>query len=113
MHLKNFSLYSPKGGKYILTPTYDQVSTKVVMPEDREEMALTLNGFQKKLLVYDFREAMLQTGIDEVVANRILSNFAQFKDKWMECIEASFISDDQKEQFKALIEERLERLNEQ
>lgn len=113
MHLKNFSLYSPKGGKYILTPTYDQVSTKVVMPEDREEMALTLNGFQKKLLVYDFREAMLQTGIDEVVANRILSNFAQFKDKWMECIEASFISDNQKEQFKALIEERLERLNEQ
>ena len=113
MHLKNFSLYSPKGGKYILTPTYDQVSTKVVMPEDREEMALTLNGFQKKLLVYDFREAMLQTGIDEVVANRILSNFAQFKDKWMECIEASFISDDQKEQFKALIEERLGRLNEQ
>lgn len=113
MHLKNFSLYSPKGGKYILTPTYDQVSTKVVMPEDREEMALTLNGFQKKLLVYDFREAMLLTGIDEVVANRILSNFAQFKDKWMECIEASFISDDQKHQFKALIEERLERLNEQ
>ena len=113
MHLKNFSLYSPKGGKYILTPTYDQVSTKVVMPEDREEMALTLNGFQKKLLVYDFREAMLLTGIDEIVANRILSNFAQFKDKWMECIEASFISDDQKEQFKALIEERLERLNEQ
>ena len=79
MHLKNFSLYSPKGGKYILTPTYDQVSTKVVMPEDREEMALTLNGFQKKLLVYDFREAMLQTGIDEVVANRILSNFANSK----------------------------------
>ena len=84
------------------------------MPEDREEMALTLNGFQKKLLVYDFREAMLQTGIDEVVANRILSNFAQFKDKWMGMyLRHRFISDDQKEQFKALIEERLGRLNEQ
>ena len=56
---------------------------------------------------------MLLTGIDEIVANRILSNFAQFKDKWMECIEASFVSDNQKEQFKALIEERLGRLNEQ
>lgn len=51
MHLKNFSLYSPRTDHYVLSPTYDQVSTKIVMPEDTEEMALSLNGFKKKLLV--------------------------------------------------------------
>ena len=108
MHLKNFSLYSPRTDYYVLSPTYDQVSTKIVMPEDTEEMALSLNGFKKKLLVYDFREAMYSTGITEVVTNRILSDFSKFRDKWFTCIDASFISDDQKQSYKALIDSRLD-----
>lgn len=108
MHLKNFSLYSPRTGQYVLSPTYDQVSTKIVMPEDTEEMALSLNGFKKKLLVYDFREAMYSTGITEVVTNRILSDFSKFRDKWFACIDSSFISDDQKQSYKALIDSRLD-----
>lgn len=108
MHLKNFSLYSPRTDHYVLSPTYDQVSTKIVMPEDTEEMALSLNGFKKKLLVYDFREAMYSTGITEVVTNRILSDFSKFRDKWFACIDSSFISDDQKQSYKALIDSRLD-----
>lgn len=108
MHLKNFSLYSPRTDHYVLSPTYDQVSTKIVMPEDTEEMALSLNGFKKKLLVYDFREAMYSTGITEVVTNRILSDFSKFRDKWFACIDSSFISDDQKKNYKALIDRRLD-----
>ena len=108
MHLKNFSLYSPRTGHYVLSPTYDQVSTKIVMPEDTEEMALSLNGFKKKLLVYDFREAMYSTDIPEVVTNRILSDFSKFRDKWFTCIDSSFISDDQKQSYKALIDSRLD-----
>ena len=108
MHLKNFSLYSPRTDHYVLSPTYDQVSTKIVMPEDTEEMALSLNGFKKKLLVYDFREAMYSTGITEVVTNRILSDFSKFRDKWFACIDSSFISDDQKQSYKALIDRRLD-----
>lgn len=103
-------MYSPQINRYILSPTYDQVSTKVVMPEDTEEMALYLNGFKKKLLVYDFREAMFSTGISEIVTNRILSDFSKFRDKWFACIDASFISDDQKLSYKALIDNRLETL---
>ena len=108
MHLKNFSLYSPRTDYYVLSPTYDQVSTKIVMPEDTEEMALSLNGFKKKLLVYDFREAMYSTDISEVVANRILSDFSKFRDKWFACIDSSFISDNQKQSYKALIDSRLD-----
>jgi serine/threonine-protein kinase HipA len=107
MHLKNFSLYSPKNGKYVLTPTYDQVSTAIVMPEDIDELALSLNGFQKKLLAMDFMEAMEVTGVSEQVAKRLLGRFRTFKEKWFTCIDASFITEQQKEKYKELISRRL------
>lgn len=107
MHLKNFSLICQKHGKYVLTPTYDQVSTAIVMPEDTEELALTLNGWKKKLMREDFMEGMLSSGLDEVVAKRILDRFQKHQNKWNEIIEASFINNEQKEQLKMLISNRL------
>lgn len=110
MHLKNFSLISEHPGKYVLTPTYDQVSTAVVMPEDTEEMAMPVNGFQKKVLALDFIEAMEAGGLSQQMAKRIIKSFDKYKNKWFECIRASFVSDKQKESFMKLIEERLYRL---
>lgn len=110
MHLKNFSLISQKQRKYILTPTYDQVSTAIVMPEDTEELALSLNGWKKKLMREDFMESMLSSGLDEVVAKRILDRFQKYQNKWNEIIEVSFINNEQKEQFKMLISGRLSTL---
>ena len=111
MHLKNFSLISEKPGKYVLTPTYDQVSTAIVMPEDTDELALPLNGFQKKLLSMDFVQAMENTGLTGQMAQRILKRFAPLQGKWFACIDESFISNAQKTQFKALISDRLDRIN--
>ena len=110
MHLKNFSLISEKAGKYVLTPTYDQVSTAIVMPEDTEELALPLNGFQKKLMVMDFVQAMEATGLSLQMAQRIINRFAAFQEKWFACIDDSFISEKQKTLFKELISKRLETL---
>ena len=111
MHLKNFSLISEKPGKYVLTPTYDQLSTAIVMPEDIEELALPLNGFQKKLMAMDFVQAMEATGLTEQIARRMMSRFTALQDKWAACIDASFISDQQKAQFKELISQRLATLS--
>lgn len=111
MHLKNFSLYSPKKGKYVLTPTYDQVSTAIVMPEDTEELALPLNGFQRKLLSLDFIQAMEETGVSEQIAKKLLQRFTTWIDKWFVCIDASFITETQKIQYKKLIEKHLETLS--
>lgn len=110
MHLKNFSLISQKPGKYLLTPTYDQISTAVIMPEDTEELALSLNGFQKKLMVMDFIQAMEATGVARNVAHRIVSRFSAMQQKWFNCIDISFVSDKQKVQLKELISMRLEKL---
>ena len=49
---QNFSLYSPNKGYHTLTPAYDMLSTALVMPEDTEELALTLNGKKSKIRKY-------------------------------------------------------------
>lgn len=111
MHLKNFSLISNQPGSYTLAPTYDQVSTAVVMPEDTEELALSLNGWKKKLMREDFLDAILSSGIDKVVAERIIGRFQKYQNKWNELIDQSFIAEEQKQSFKQLIAQHLETLN--
>lgn len=90
MHLKNFSLYCP-AGNYMLTPAYDLLSTSIVMPEDDEELALTLNGKKKKITRIDFEKAMRDSGMDEKAIENLFKKFAKTLPKWYALIEASFL----------------------
>lgn len=110
MHMKNFSLISKERGRYQLSPTYDQVSTAIVMPEDSEELALPLQGFKKKLMSFDFVYAMTDSGVDQKAAERIIKRFQRYKIPWFDCIDSSFVKEEQKIQFKNLIASRLEAL---
>ncbi len=55
MHLKNFSLVdtAEKGG-ITLAPAYDMVATALVTPNDKVDLALTLNGKNKRITLNDF-----------------------------------------------------------
>ena len=107
MHLKNFSLYSKEQGKYVLTPAYDMLSTALVMPEDTEELALTLNGKKRKIKKVDFIVSMQASGLEDKVINNIFAKFTKAKEKWFEFIDLSFLPDEMKEGFKAIITEKL------
>jgi len=106
MHLKNFSLYSFKREQHLLSPAYDMLSTALVMPEDTEELALTLNGKKRKLNKNDFEKAFIQSGLDMKVVNNIFLCLKRIISKWHACIEISFLNDDRKEEYKRLIEEK-------
>lgn len=108
MHLKNFSLYSKKQGVYILTPAYDMLSTALVMPEDTEELALTLNGKKRKIKKEDFITSMQTSGLNNKVIENIFAKFIKSKDKWFEFIDISFLPGYMKDCFKVLIAEKLE-----
>ena len=56
MHLKNFSLIETKegSGKYVLSPAYDLLPVNVIMPEDKEQFALTMNGKKTHIRRKDF-----------------------------------------------------------
>lgn len=110
MHLKNFSLYSKGDGKYTLTPAYDMLSTSLVMPEDTEELALTLCGKKRKIKKADFISSMLASNLEDKIIENIFNKFLKIKDKWFEFIDISFLPDDMKENYKTIISERLELL---
>ena len=107
MHLKNFSLYSKEQGEYVLTPAYDMLSTALVMPEDTEELALTLNGKKRKIKKADFVASMQASGLEEKVINNIFAKFTKVKDKWFEFIDRSFLSTEMKETFNTIVAEKL------
>ncbi len=54
MHLKNFSLWRPTPDEIQLSPVYDLVATKLLLPKDSEESALAVNGKKKNLRRKDF-----------------------------------------------------------
>ncbi len=107
MHLKNFSLYSTQKGIYSLTPAYDMLSTKLVMPEDTEELALTLNGKKRKLKRSDFETAFANSGLNKKVGENILSKFNKVVPLWFKFIDKSFLNEDMNKQYKEYIQNKL------
>lgn len=107
MHLKNYSLYAPEVDHYQLTPAYDLLSTTLVLPEDAEELALTLCGKKRKLTAKHFLAAMESSGIQQRVARNLFLRFQRVLPKWEACIADSFIPDAMKSAYIALIRQRI------
>ena len=110
MHLKNFSLLDKPGLGMILSPAYDLVNTALVNPDDKEEMALTLNGKKKKLNKKDFIATMNTLKVEEKQQQNIFNKMEKALPKWLDWIDKSFLSDAYKEQYKSLLLERLQRI---
>lgn len=110
MHLKNFSLY--KGtGEYIFAPAYDLLSTKLVIPEDNEELALTLNGKKRKLKRADFDNLLKSFKVDEKAVENVYEKFRKVLPEWYNFIDMSFLPEQMKEEYKQLIQNRSAILN--
>ena len=107
MHLKNFSLYAPNETDYILTPAYDLLNTLLVIPEDTEELALTLNGKKSRLTRHDFEQAMLGSGLNEKVISNIFHRFERITPQWESCVRSSFLPTNLQDTYWALIQQRI------
>lgn len=111
MHLKNYSLYAPKG-KWVLTPAYDLLNVSMVNPKDTEELALTLNAKKKRIKKSDFVRAMETSGISPKVFDNILAKYRKLLTKFNEIIDLSFLDKEDKEIYKQSITSRLARIEE-
>lgn len=109
MHLKNYSLYAPKG-KWVLTPAYDLLNVSMVNPKDKEELALTLNAKKKRIKKSDFVRAMETSGISPKVFDNILAKYRKLLPKFNEIIDLSFLEKEDKEIYKQSIASRLARI---
>ena len=112
MHLKNFSLIETKeaSNQYVLAPAYDLLPVNVIMPEDPEEFALTMNGKKTNLRKKDFYIFAQTCGINEASARKMIAKIVSMKTRYMELCEESLMSQDGKTRLRSLIEERLQRL---
>lgn len=110
MHLKNYSLYAPNKDQYILTPAYDLVATKLLLPSDTEELALTLKGKKRKLYGTQFQEVMIASGLLPKVVEKMFTKYRTIVSSWENMIKRSFIPLSVQQQFIELIHERIGRL---
>ncbi|MGZ5244467.1 MAG: HipA domain-containing protein [Bacteroidia bacterium] len=110
MHLKNFSLIKSSATEYTLSPAYDMVATALVVPEDAEELALTLNAKKRKIKRKDFKEAFSKFPIDIRAQENMFGRFEKALPKWFPFIEQSFLSEEMKLKYIDLVKERARRL---
>lgn len=110
MHLKNFSLFRP-ADNYMLTPAYDLLSTALAMPEDDEELALTLNGKKKRIRREDFEKAMRDSGMDEKAIANLFARFSKAIPQWHELINSSFLPTDLQETYHEKIDTMAKRIS--
>lgn len=110
MHLKNFSLINQPNMGIILSPAYDMVATAIVNPADDEDLALTLNAKKKKIKRSDFETTFKTLNLDPKQQQNIFKKMEKAKDKWLDLINKSFLSEDFKVMYKELITERFSRL---
>ncbi len=103
MHLKNFSLLREHDGVWRLSPAYDLVPVKVVLSADKDDLALTVNGKNRKLRASDFKVAAKTMGLTDVQCKRLSDRMVSaVKEHLDEAIERSFLSDGFKERVRAL-----------
>ena len=111
MHLKNFSLLY-EGRTKRLAPAYDLLSTRLVIPErdDPEEMALTLNGKKNRLRLEDFALFAKNIGLGSRQFQSACDSLAASLPSLFNLVQASFLPDDLKEAYGALLRVRAQRL---
>jgi hypothetical protein len=83
----------------------------LVNPADTEELALTLNGKKRKINLADFIAAFKAHKLEPRQQYNILLKMEQAWPAWLECIEASFLSDDLKAAYVNLLRERFDSLS--
>ena len=95
MHLKNFSLIREHDGEWHLSKAYDLVPVKTVMPADEDDLALTVNGKNRKLRLGDFRQAADSMRFTPVQFARSLKRVTSAVRAHLdEALARSFLSDD-------------------
>jgi serine/threonine-protein kinase HipA len=108
MHLKNFSVIR-NGEKIELSPAYDLVNSTIVLKGGAEEIALSLAGKKRKLtrkvLVDYFGKE--RCGLTDKVVEINLLALVQAKETWFSLLKKCFLSNELKDNYIVLLENRL------
>jgi serine/threonine-protein kinase HipA len=108
-HLKNFSMLESANGELRLSPAYDIVCSKAVIPRE-SDCALTLNGKQNKIVRGDFEQVAGILRIPLKVVSDIFGRFSQSYALMVGKLSQSRLSADMQDKVRRIMEERHQRL---
>lgn len=112
MHLKNFSLIETAAGNgvYRLSAAYDMLPVNIIVPEDSEQLALTVNGKKRNLHRNDFLKFAESIALPRPAAERMLNMVISMLPRYQMMCENSYLPNDMKERFATLLNERSDNL---
>lgn len=110
MHLKNFSLreLEPATRRFSLSQAYDLLPVNIVLPEDKEQLALTLNGKKRNIRRKDFLVFAENCSVPAKSANAMLNKLCSLKDDFLKQCDQSYLSNELIAKTKELIALRTE-----
>ena len=108
-HLKNYSILEDDKGTLRLSPAYDIVCSKLVIP-DEEDSALTINGKRNKIARSDFEKLTEYLQIPEKAVTNIFKRMSAAKEISGEEVERSILKDGDKKMIRDIMEDRYTRI---
>jgi serine/threonine-protein kinase HipA len=105
MHLKNFSMILTTSG-WVLAPAYDLLNVAIVNPDDKEELALTIESKKNKLKLEDFIKFGTRLELNEKQIKGVFKRFLKNKQQAIDWIGKSFLSEMMKTNYIELLETR-------
>jgi serine/threonine-protein kinase HipA len=97
LHLKNIAILTEHNEHTHLSPCYDLLSTRLVIPDD--QFALTVGGKRNGLTRKAWLNFAENAGIPEKAANRVLARPAECLDSALKLVQSSMLNDDLKERY--------------
>jgi serine/threonine-protein kinase HipA len=103
MHLKNFSLLAGPDGRQALSPAYDLVCTRLVIPDGQQ--ALTIGGKRASLKRRDFEALASYAGLPARAAASVLADHTRAETRALSLVEQSYLDDDHKRVYREILAE--------
>ncbi len=101
-HTKNYGLLGYPHG-YRLSPAYDLVSTKLIIPEDKDESALQINGKKNHLKNIDFEVLAHNLNLSSKSVIKVFRDLQKLKDEGVVLVAASKLPEDYKTRYEAIL----------
>jgi serine/threonine-protein kinase HipA len=106
MHLKNFSMWL-SDQLWTLSPAYDLLNVKIILPKDKEDMALMLGGKKMDFSKGYFNRFGEILKLNEKQINSVFKKLDTWLPKAIQLIDISFLNDNHKVEYKNLITQRV------
>ena len=111
MHLKNFSLLRKEIGTLELSLAYDLAPVNIILPEDTEVLALTLNGKKRRLKRADFEKFAASLKLTSVQYSKAMDRIiSSVKKNLSPILTASFLPEDMRMAIETLDSDRISRI---